>query len=62
MPQIKCTRCRHVHTEADRKMKRRGKNSVLWDTTCPQCGGKQYQQVADNQSDNIVSADKSATK
>ncbi|GAB3761506.1 hypothetical protein GCM10028817_38970 [Spirosoma pomorum] len=45
MSQIKCTRCRHVHTVSDRLFKKRSQTSVLWDTMCPKCGGKQYQQI-----------------
>lgn len=40
-PLIKCTRCRHKHTEKDRiKVKR--KKSIWFDMVCPKCNGKAF--------------------
>lgn len=43
---IKCTRCRHMHTEAERISLPRPRRSTseiqMSDTVCPRCGGKSY--------------------
>lgn len=40
-PLIKCTRCRHKHTEKDRiKVKR--KKSMWFDMVCPKCNGRAF--------------------
>ncbi|TAN12925.1 MAG: hypothetical protein EPN34_03110 [Burkholderiaceae bacterium] len=44
--QIKCTRCRHAHTEADRIERPRPRRSTselqVYDRVCPRCGCKNY--------------------
>ena len=43
---VKCTRCRHMHTEADRITRPRPRRSTsaiqVSDMVCPRCGGHSY--------------------